>query len=102
MQISDFSVKKPITVMMMTLAIAILGFVSLSQLGLDLLPKIEYPAITVVTSYPGIAPEEIETLLTKPIEDAVSTVKNVCIYCSGSFPNNDEMIDVRTCCVFKE
>ncbi len=77
MHISTLSVRKPITIMMMTLAIAIIGFVSLPKLGLDLLPKIEYPAITVMTSYPGIAPEEIETLLTKPIEDAVSTVKNV-------------------------
>ncbi len=77
MHIATNSVKKPVAVIMMTLAIVVLGLVSLPRLGLDLLPELDYPIVTVVTSYPGIAPEDIENLLTKPLEDSVSTVKNV-------------------------
>jgi len=77
MSLYGFSVKRPITILMITLVVIILGVVSLTKLPLDLLPKIEIPIAIVSTSYQGAGPEEIEKLVTKPIEGAVATVGNI-------------------------
>jgi HAE1 family hydrophobic/amphiphilic exporter-1 len=62
---------------MMTLIIVVFGFLSFSRLGLDMLPDIDYPVVSIITNYTGVTSEDIEETLTKPIEDAVSTVKDV-------------------------
>jgi len=62
---------------MIALIIVVLGILFFSKLGLDLLPEIEYPVVSVVTTYSGVTSEDIEELLTKPIEDIVSTIKGV-------------------------
>ena len=77
MKLTDFSVERPVTVLMIALIIVVLGGLFFSKLGLDLLPDIKYPMVSVVTTYPGVASEDIEELLTKPIEDVVSTIKGV-------------------------
>ncbi len=77
MKLANFSVNKPVTIMMIALIIIVLGGLSFTKLGLDLLPDIEYPTVSVVTAYNGVTSEDIENVLTKPIEDAVGTVKNV-------------------------
>jgi len=77
MKLPDLSVKHPVTTTMVFLALLILGLVSLSQLGLELLPDISFPTAVVFTRYPGVGPEEIESSLTEPIEDAVSTLNGV-------------------------
>ena len=77
MNLPKFSVDKPVTITMMVLIIVVFGFISFSRLGLDMLPDIEFPVVSVITSYPGVTSEDIEDVLTKPIEDAVSTVKDV-------------------------
>jgi HAE1 family hydrophobic/amphiphilic exporter-1 len=77
MKLTDLSVKHPVTTTMVFLAMLILGLVSLSQLGLELLPDISYPTAVVFTAYPGVGPEEIESSLTEPVEDAVSTLNGV-------------------------
>ena len=77
MNLYEFSVKRPITVLMVILAVFLLGFVSLSRLKIDLLPDITLPVVTITTSYPGAGPEEVETLVTKPLEEAAGTVKNL-------------------------
>ena len=77
MKLADFSVNKPVTILMIALIIVVLGSLFFSRLGLDLLPEIKYPVVSVVTTYSGVTSEDIEELLTKPIEDAVSTVQNV-------------------------
>jgi len=59
---------------MFFLAIVLLGFVSWHELGVDLLPDISYSHLSVVTKYAGVAPEEIESSVTSPLEAAVSTV----------------------------
>jgi len=59
---------------MFFLGIVLLGFVSLRELSVDLLPNISYPRLSVVTQYQGVAPEEIETLITTPLEAAVSRI----------------------------
>ncbi|MCD6423536.1 MAG: efflux RND transporter permease subunit [Elusimicrobia bacterium] len=77
MNIPQFSVKKPVTVSMVILIIVVLGIIALTKLGLDMMPDITYPAVTVLTSYEGSSPEDIEELITEPIEEAVATVKGI-------------------------
>lgn len=66
------------------LTLVVIGLFSYVRLPVDLMPKIDFPFVSVVTVYPGAGPEEIETLITKPIEDAVSAtagLKNIQSYC---------------------
>ncbi len=77
MTIPEFSVKRRITITMLVLIITLFGIVSLSELGLDLLPDLEFPYVSIVTTYEGVGSEEIETLITKPIEESVSTVEGI-------------------------
>lgn len=72
-----FSVKKPVTITMMILIVIVLGVVSLSKLQIDLLPQMDLPYVMVQTSYSGAGPEEIENLVTKPLEQTVATVENI-------------------------
>ncbi len=74
MKITQITVKRPVTTLMFFLGIVLLGFVSLRELSVDLLPNISYPRLSVVTQYQGVAPEEIETLITTPLEAAVSRI----------------------------
>jgi HAE1 family hydrophobic/amphiphilic exporter-1 len=62
---------------MIFLGVAVLGFISWKRLPQELFPPITYPQLTVVTLYGNAAPEEIENLITKPIEEAIGTVKNL-------------------------
>ena len=72
-----FSVKKPVTITMIVLIIILLGVVSLSKLQIDLMPSIELPYAMVQTTYEGAGPEEIEKLITKPLEQVVVTIENI-------------------------
>ncbi|MFA5255889.1 MAG: efflux RND transporter permease subunit [Candidatus Omnitrophota bacterium] len=77
MNLPKFSVERPVTIIMIVVGIMIFGAVSLMLLPQELFPQITYPQLTVVTPYANAAPEEIETLITKPIEEAVGTVAGV-------------------------
>ncbi len=77
MGIIEFSVKRPVSVAMIMLAFAGLGIFCYFQLPVELFPKIEFPMVTVMTTYQGAGPEEVEQLITKEIEDEVSTVEGV-------------------------
>ena len=77
MNLPKFSVERPVAVIMVISGILIFGVVSLDLLPQELFPQITYPQLTVVTPYENAAPEEIETLITKPIEEAVGTVAGV-------------------------
>lgn len=74
MKLTQVTVKRPVTTLMFFLAIVLLGFVSLRELSVDLLPDVSYPRLSVVTQYQGVAPEEVETLITTPLEAAVSRI----------------------------
>lgn len=74
MKLARLAVDRPVTVYMFYLAVVLLGFVSLRELSVDLLPDISYPRLSVITNYAGVAPEEIETLITAPLESAVSRI----------------------------
>ena len=75
--LAKFSVKKPVTITMMILIVIVLGAISLSKLSIDLLPNIELPIAVVQTTYSGAGPEEIENLITIPMEQAVVTIENI-------------------------
>ena len=77
MFLSDVSVKRPILITVIILSILILGLVSYPRLGVEFFPEFEIPVITISTAYPGAGPEEVETLVTKPIEDQVSSVEGI-------------------------
>ncbi len=62
------------TVFMFVVAVILFGFVSLDRLALNLLPDISYPSLTIQTDYPDAAPEEVESLITRPIEESVGVV----------------------------
>jgi HAE1 family hydrophobic/amphiphilic exporter-1 len=77
MQLIDFAIRRRVTVVMCTVAIALFGVVSLSRLKLNLLPDLSYPTLTVRTELTGAAPLEIENLITRPVEEAVGIIRNV-------------------------
>ena len=72
-----FSVKKPFTVFVSVIMVLILGFVSFTKMTPDLLPSIDLPYVIAMTTYPGANPEKIESTVTKPIEQAVSTTSGI-------------------------
>lgn len=77
MNIAQFSVHRPIFTIMVVLIVVILGGVSLLRLPIDLMPDISYPTISISCDYENAAPEEIEELITRPIEQAMSAVPGV-------------------------
>ena len=77
MNLSKLSVNRPVTVIMVTLIVVILGVVSLAGIPIDLMPQIQIPIAIVSTSYSGVGPQEIEELVTKPLENAVATVSEI-------------------------
>ena len=77
MKLADVSIRRPVFAFMMTAAIVVLGIASYSQLGLDLMPKTDFPMVVVRTSLPGASAEEIETQITKPIEEIVNTIAGI-------------------------
>ena len=77
MNLADFSIKRPIALSMVLLGIILIGFVSSSRIPFSLLPEITYPKVTIRTEYPHAAPEEVENLVTKPIEQTVGIINNV-------------------------
>ena len=77
MKIAEISIRRPITVGMVTVAVLMFGLVAFGRLPINLLPDISYPTLTVETKYPQAAPNEVENLVTKPIEEAVAVVSGV-------------------------
>ena len=82
-----FSVKKPFTILVMVVAIIILGFVSLSGMTTDLLPKMSLPYLLVITTYPGASPEKVESSVSEPVESALGSISGVKNVYSMSYEN---------------
>ena len=77
MMLSDVSVKRPVFAIMMTAALVVLGAFSYFELGLDLMPKTDAPVVTVNVNLPGASAEEVETQITKRVEEAVNTISGI-------------------------
>lgn len=87
MGIIDAAIKRPVTAFMAVVLVFILGFVSITKMNVDLLPNINYPAIAIVTTYSGASSEEIESLITDPIENQLAGMQNVQTISSSSQTN---------------
>jgi len=77
MNLSEVSVRRGVTFGMLYLIVVGFGLFSLSRLQLDLYPDISFPTVIIITNYTGANPDDIETLITRPLEGAVASVKGV-------------------------
>ncbi len=77
MGLTKLSINRPIAVLMLVLALMVLGWRSMKEMPAELNPSINIPYVTVTTTYPGAGPAEIESLVTKPIEDATASVNGI-------------------------
>jgi len=77
MSIAKLSINRPIFMACIVILIMVLGIISFNRLGVDLFPPVDFPVVTVTTIYSGTSPEEIEKLITKPIEEKVSTIAGI-------------------------
>jgi HAE1 family hydrophobic/amphiphilic exporter-1 len=77
MKLAEVCVKRPVFATMFVLTFVVLGVFSYTQLGIDQFPKIDLPTVTVQTSLPGASPEEIESQITKPIEEVINTISGI-------------------------
>jgi hydrophobic/amphiphilic exporter-1 (mainly G- bacteria), HAE1 family len=74
MSIPATAIRRPVTMFMISAVIILLGGISLTRLPVDLLPDVSYPTVTIRVQYPGVGPLEMEQIVTRPIEQAVSAV----------------------------
>ncbi len=77
MKLTDISIKKGVTFFMIYLIAVGFGLFSLIRLKIDLYPKLEFPMLAVITQYTGVGPFDIETVITRPVEETIASVENV-------------------------
>ena len=77
MWLTSSSIRRPVFIVMFWLALIVMGLRSRMDMKVELNPKIDLPYVTIMTTYPGAGPEEIETLVTKPLEEAIGAVNNI-------------------------
>ncbi len=77
MSLSDVAIRRPVFTAMLSVAILVLGFLSLGRLGTDLYPPVDFPFLTVQVVYPGASPADIERDVTRPLEDAVAGISGI-------------------------
>ncbi len=77
MSLPEFSIKRPITVLMAVMVCLLLGFIAFTEIPVDLMPETNYPTLSITTDYEGVGPEEIETLISRPLEQIVSAAPAV-------------------------
>ena len=73
----EITTRRPVAISMVVLAIVVFGYVSYQQLPLNMMPDISYPTLTIRTDYPDTAPEEVENLISRPIEQRLGVVSNL-------------------------
>ncbi|MET3684235.1 HAE1 family hydrophobic/amphiphilic exporter-1 [Alkalibacillus flavidus] len=88
MRLVNTSIKRPVGVIMIVLAILAMGFISFRSLPVDLYPDIDLPIAVVATQYDDAAPQEVEELVTKQVEDSVGTIEGVDSIQSQSQPGS--------------
>ena len=86
------AIRRPVTVSMFVVAVCLFGAVSVDRLPLDLLPDISYPSLTIQTEFEDAAPEEVEALVTRPVEENVGVVPGLSRISSISRPGQSEVI----------
>ena len=77
MSISDICIRRPVFTWVLAAVPVVLGLVSYFRLGVDLFPKVDFPVVSITATLPGASAEEMETSVTKPIEEAINTISGV-------------------------
>src|SRR6266851_1668884 len=77
MSLTNIAIRRPLFMLMVIGALLVVGLVSWTKLGVDLLPALDFPIVVVSTPYPGASPEAIDTLVTKRVEDAVASINDI-------------------------
>lgn len=77
MKLTEIAIRRPAFITMVFVTLAVLGLFGYSRMGVDLLPKMDWPYVSIVTVYPGAGPKEVESLVSRPLEEAVSGVNKL-------------------------
>ncbi|MBS3818166.1 efflux RND transporter permease subunit [bacterium] len=77
MKLPEFSVKRKVTTAMLAMILVVLGLISYTRLGLDFFPDLEFPTVSVITTYSGASSEDIENTITRPLEQIINSVSGV-------------------------
>ena len=77
MVLSDLSIKRPIFAAVMMLALVTLGLFSFKRLGVEMFPNVEFPMVSIITTFPGASPETVEREISKRIEESVNQIAGV-------------------------
>jgi len=76
-KLAEICIKRPVFATMIGVALIVIGLFAYLKLGVDLFPKVEFPTVTITTVLPGASPEEVETQITKRVEEAVNTIEGI-------------------------
>ena len=79
MNLTKLTMRRPVSVLIIVLALIVFGIQSMFSAPLELIPEMELPMMLVITNYPGAGPEEVDELVGSVIESAVSTLQEMCI-----------------------
>ncbi len=77
MNLPEFGVKKPVTNLMIFSAIIIVALYSITKIGIDMMPEIEPPSVSVISTYPGASAEDVEIKVTEPLENQLATTPGI-------------------------
>ena len=77
MFLADLCIKRPVFATVLILSVVVLGLFSYRDLGVDAFPRVEFPTVTITTTLEGATPEEVESQVTKPIEEVVNTISGI-------------------------
>ncbi|MEO6245484.1 MAG: efflux RND transporter permease subunit [Opitutaceae bacterium] len=87
-----FTVKRPVSILMVVMAVAVFGWVSNQRLALTLMPNMSYPTLTVRTVYPGTAPEEMESVVSRPLEQQLGVIPKLVSISSVSKAGQSDVV----------
>src|SRR3990172_2214234 len=76
-KLAEICIRRPVFATMLIMALVVIGFASYAKLGVDLFPKVDFPVVSVTTVLPGASPEEVETEITKKVEEACNTASGI-------------------------
>ncbi|MCI0476576.1 MAG: efflux RND transporter permease subunit, partial [Anaerolineales bacterium] len=92
MNIANVSIRQPVFIAMLMLALIVVGFIGYSRMPVDLMPNINAPYVSVTTIYPGASPNEIQRAISEPLEEAVSSLNGVKNVTSTSSENVSQIL----------
>ena len=87
MNITEISIKRPSLIIVLFSVLTLLGFIGYSNLGYELMPDFNQPVVVIKTVYPGAEPGEVETSVSRKIEDALSNLEGVDYLVTTSLPD---------------